>query len=360
MKNVKYAVLGAGNGGQCISAYLKLMGYQVSLYDRYEDVIKPLKQKGGIELKGVSLNGFAEIENISTNIKQAVLGADVILVVLPAFAHEYIAERLACELVGGQTVILCPGSTGGVLEFKRVLKEKNCTADIKLAETNSLFYAARLEEPGVAVIGGIKKVMPIAAFPSSDAGEIIDLLKEPYPQLVKEENVLVSDMSNNNAIIHPFPVMLNTGWVEETKGGFKFYYDGISRTLGRMIETLDAEKMEICKALGIKVKDVKESMSAYYGAAGDTMYEIVRNVKGYAIVNAPPKLDTRLLTEDIPMGLVPMTELAKLVNVKTPTMDLAIDLASVLLERDFRAEGRTLERLGINGMSKADLLEYIG
>lgn len=359
MKDVKYAVLGAGNGGQCIAAYLKLMGYEVSLYDRYEDVVKPLIQKGGIELKGASLNGFAEIENISASIKQAVEGADVILVVVPAFAHEYIAENLAPELVDGQTVILCPGSTGGVLEFKRVLKEKNCTADIKLAETNSLFYAARLEKPGVAVIGGIKEIMPIAALPTSDTDEIIELLKEPYPQLVKEQNVLTSDMSNNNAIIHPFPVMLNTGWLEETKGGFKFYYDGVSRTIGRMIEALDAEKMEICKALGIKVKDVKESMFEYYGVSGDTMYEIVRNVKGYAIVNAPPKLDTRLLTEDVPMGLVPMTELAKLVNVKTPVMDLAIDLASALLERDFRAEGRTLEKMGISGMSKEDLLEYV-
>lgn len=359
MKDVKYAVLGAGNGGQCIAAYLKLMGYEVSLYDRYEDVVKPLKEKGGIELKGASLNGFAEIENISTSIKQAVEGMDVILVVLPAFAHEYIAENLASELVDGQTVILCPGSTGGVLEFKRVLKEKNCIADIKLAETNSLFYAARLEKPGVAVIGGIKKVMPIAALPTSDTDEIIELLKEPYPQLVKEQNVLSSDMSNNNAIIHPYPVMLNTGWVEETKGGFKFYYDGISRTIGRMVEALDAERIEICKALGIKVKDIKESMYEYYSASGDTMYEIVRNVKGYAIVNAPPKLDTRLLTEDIPMGLVPMTEIAKLVNVKTPIMDLAIDLASALLERDFRAEGRTLERMGISGMNKEDLLEYV-
>lgn len=242
---------------------------------------------------------------------------------------------------------------------KRVLKEKNCTADIKLAETNSLFYAARLEKPGVAVIGGIKKVMPIAALPTSDTDEIIELLKEPYPQLVREQNVLSSDMSNNNAIIHPYPVMLNTGWVEETKGGFKFYYDGISRTIGRMVEALDAERIEICKALGIKVKDIKESMFEYYSASGDTMYEIVRNVKGYAIVNAPPKLDTRLLTEDIPMGLVPMTEIAKLVNVKTPVMDLAIDLASALLERDFRAEGRTLEKMGISGMSKEDLLEYV-
>ncbi len=39
MEKTKYAVLGAGNGGQCISAYLTLKGYEVSLYDRFETLL---------------------------------------------------------------------------------------------------------------------------------------------------------------------------------------------------------------------------------------------------------------------------------------------------------------------------------
>jgi len=359
MKKVNYAVLGAGNGGQCVSAYLKLKGYEVSLYDRYESVIEPIKEKGGIDLKGVSLNGFARIDNITTDIKQAVEGADVILVVLPAFAHEYIAEILSPILKDGQIVVLCPGSTGGVLEFKRVLKGKNCNSNIKLAETNSLFYACRVVAPGDAVIGGIKGIMPIAALPSSDADEIIDIMRDPYPQLVKEENVLVSDMSNMNAVIHPLPVLLNTGWIEATNGNFKYYYDGITPTIGKLIEGIDSERMEICRALGIKVKSFKESMYAYYRAQGESICEMVRNVDAYKIVNAPGKIESRLLTEDVPMGLVPMTELAKLVKVKTPLMDMTIELASTLLERDLKADGRTLEKLGIKGMDREGLLNYI-
>lgn len=360
MEKIKYAVLGAGNGGQCIAAYLKLKGYETSLYDRYEGVIEPIRKKGGIELKGVSLNGFARIDNITTSIKQAVEDADVILVVLPAFAHEYIAENLAPELRDGQAVVLCPGSTGGVLAFNRVLKEKNCTARVKLAETNSLFYAARVEAPGIGVISGIKKIMPLAALPSSDADEIISLLSEPYPQLVKEENILVSDMSNMNAVIHPLPVLLNTGWIEATKGNFKYYYDSITPSIAGLIEKLDAERMEICRALGIKAKDIRESLHTYYDTSGDSLHEIVRNVKAYAIVNAPEKIEMRFLTEDVPMGLVPMSELAKIVDVKTPVMDMTVDLASMLLGRDLRKEGRTLEKLGINGMDKESLLNYIG
>ncbi|NLN47711.1 MAG: hypothetical protein GX154_01130 [Clostridiales bacterium] len=353
----KYAVLGAGHGGHCISAYLSLMGYEVSLYDRYTSVIEPIKEKGFIELKGVSLTGNAKIDCITTDIEEAVEGKNIILVVVPANAHEYIAENIAPVLKNGQTVILCPGSTGGVLEFLRVLKEKNCNADIKIAQTNSLFYACRAEEPGIAFIGGVKKVLPIAAYPSSDTKEVMELLKEPYPQLIEEENILVSDFSNLNAIIHPLPVLLNTGWIEATKGDFKYYYDSITPSIGDMIEKLDMERMKVCEALGIKVKTVKESLYQYYGAEGDTLYETVRNVDAYASIKAPGSLKSRLLSEDIPMGLVPMSAFAKMVGVETPIMDLTIELASYLLNIDFKIEGRNLSKLGIENLTKEELLK---
>ncbi|WHH60460.1 NAD/NADP-dependent octopine/nopaline dehydrogenase family protein [Petroclostridium sp. X23] len=359
MRKLNYAVLGAGNGGQCVSAYLKLRGYQVSLYDRYEHVIEPIKTRGGIALKGVSLNGFAKIDIITTDLKEAVENADVILVVLPAFAHEYIAENLSSILHNDQVIVLCPGSTGGALEFRRVLNDKKCNCSIKLAETNSLFYASRIDASGTAVIGGVKEVMPIAALPSSDVDEIIDIMHEAYPQLVKEENVLTSDMSNMNAVVHPLPVILNTGWIEATGGSFKYYYDGITPTIGNLVEKTDTERMEICRALGIKVKSIKDSMYTYYKAQGDSLCKMFKNISAYEIVNAPEKVESRLLTEDVPMGLVPMTELAKLVNVKTPIMDMTIDLASTLLNRDFRSNGRTLEKLGISGMDRESLLKYI-
>lgn len=359
MSKSKYAILGAGNGGQCISAYLSLKGYEVSLYDRYDSVINSIKEKGSIELKGVSLKGYSKINCITTNIEEAVDGRDIILVVVPAYAHEYIADNLASILKDGQVIVLCPGSTGGVLEFKRVLKERNCTADIKIAQTSSLFYACRTEAPCVGFIGGIKKVLPIAALPASDTKEIIELLSDTYPQLVEDDNILVSDMSNLNAVIHPIPVLLNTGWIEATNGDFKYYYDSITPSIGELIEKLDLERMEICNAMGIKVKTIKEGLYAYYGATGETLHEAVRNVEAYASIKAPASLQTRLLLEDIPMGLVPMSEFGRMLNVETPIMDMVIGLASYLLNRNFRAEGRNLRKLGIGSMNRKELLDWL-
>jgi opine dehydrogenase len=98
---------------------------------------------------------------------------------------------------------------------------------------------------------------------------------------------------------------------------------------------------------------------AYYEAIGESLYETVRNVDAYASIKAPSTLQTRMLLEDIPMGLVPMSELGRMLKVETPIMDMMIGLASYLLQVDFRAEGRNLKRLGIEHMGKEELLGYI-
>lgn len=358
MGKIKFAVLGGGNGGQAMSAYLTLKGYKVNLYERYENVIAPLIEKGSIELQGASLHGIAKINRITTDLIEAVDGTDVIFVVLPATAHSYVANLLSPVLRDGQVIVIVPGSTGGVLEFKKILSNKGCTADIKIAETTSLFYACRAEN-GVANISGLKKVMPIASMPSSDVDYIIDLLKDVYPQLIREKNVLSSSFNNLNSVLHPVAVLLSTAWIEATGGDFRFYYDSITPSIGKLIERVDAERVLVGKAFGVNVKSVMESLETYYGASGDNVYEMVRDVKGYEPIKSPPSLNSRLITEDIPMGLVPLSEFAKLVEVETPIMNLMIDLASQLLDRDFREEGRTLISLGLENMSAEDLIEYV-
>ncbi|MEL7648708.1 MAG: NAD/NADP octopine/nopaline dehydrogenase family protein [Sedimentibacter sp.] len=358
MKKLKFAVLGAGNGGQSISAYLTLKGYDVKLYDKYDEVVAPLIEKGNIELRGVSLNGNAVISVITTDISKAVEDTDIILVTVPSNAHSFIANELAPVLKDGQVIVLCPGSTGGALEFKKILNYKNCSADYKLAETTSLFYACRAKE-GVANISGVKNILPIASLPSSDVDYIINLLDDVYPQLVKEENVIASSLNNLNAILHPIAVLLSTSWIEATGGNFKFYYDSITPSVGKLIERMDAERMSIGKALNVHVKSAADSLKTYYSATGDSIYDMVRTVKAYEPISAPPSLNSRLLFEDIPMGLVPMVELAKLVSVNVPTMNLIIDLASQVLEKDFREEGRSLERLGISNMNIDELNKYV-
>ena len=102
----------------------------------------------------------------TTDVGEAVTAGDILFVVVPAFAHEWIAEQIAPHLKDGQMVVLTPGYFGGTLLFRKVLQEKGLEARVILAEATSLPYATRIIGPAQVGIKGIKKEAPASGTPS--------------------------------------------------------------------------------------------------------------------------------------------------------------------------------------------------
>ncbi len=107
----KIAVLGAGNGGCAAAADLTLRGYEVRLFSRSESTIARLAKRGEIELIEDGVKKSAAPHFMSPHLPAVVQGADLIVVVAPAVAHEYLARNLASHLTDGQRVLLNPGHT---------------------------------------------------------------------------------------------------------------------------------------------------------------------------------------------------------------------------------------------------------
>jgi len=103
----------------------------------------------------------------------------------------------------------------------------------------------------------------------------------------------------------------------------------------------------------------REWLYIAYDAAGRTLFEAMRNNRGYDGIKAPKTVYTRYITEDIPMSLVPIAELGKLGGVETPTIDSIILLGSLLHETDYRAQGRNVETMGLSNMSLKDIRNFI-
>ena len=61
----------------------------------------------------------------------------------------------------------------------------------------------------------------------------------------------------------------------------------------------------------------------------------------------------------MPYGHLVYSELGRLAGVKTPTIDHIIHLVSIILDRDFRAEGLTLERMGFGGITRDRFLRIL-
>ncbi len=77
---------------------------------------------------------------------------------------------------------------------------------------------------------------------------------------------------------------------------------------------------------------------------------------GFLGIAAQSQLDHRYLTEDVGYSLVFLTDLAARLGVPTPVMDAVIAIASVVLARDFRGEGRrTMTTLGLDDLSPEQL-----
>ena len=78
---------------------------------------------------------------------------------------------------------------------------------------------------------------------------------------------------------------------------------------------------------------------------------------GFRGIKAPTRIDSRYLTEDVGYSLVFFTDLARRLAVPTPTMDAIIEITSVVLARDLRAEGaRTMSSLGLDDLTAEQLL----
>ena len=155
-------------------------------------------------------------------------------------------------------------------------------------------------------------------------------------------------------ILHCAPLLLNTGWTENNKSTYCYYYDGITKSIANFLEKLDNERILISKKLQFEVESTKLWLIRTYNVNGSNLYECIQNNISYKTIDAPKSIFHRYILEDVPYGLVPLESLGKILNINLPYTSLVIDLASCLLEIDFRKEGRNKDFL------TDDLLSIIG
>lgn len=352
-------ILGAGSGGQALAAVSAKAGHRVVLYDRYEQVIAPILERGGIEIQAGDVQGLARLEGVTTDCKEALSERGIVFVVLPAFAHAFIAENIAPLLRPNDVIVLVPGSTGGALEFRSLLREHGAPSKVTVGETNTLMYACRITGPAQVSIYGVKQSLRVAALPSIETAALLERVREICSQAKADANVLSTSLGNLNPVFHVYPTLANIGWIEVAGGGFRFYHEGVSDSVAKLVEAVDRERLRICNSLGVATLSALEWQNECYGVSGKTIPEALRANPAYREVRAPNSVQTRLLTEDIPMGFVPMAEFAKITGITTPFMDCAILLASEILGQDLRAIGRNLRTMGLAGMSKDELLAFV-
>ena len=341
------AVLGGGNAAHAATANFTLKGYDVRMFEdaQFASNMTKVFDEKEIKMTGVLGEGTAKISVVTSDIKEAIDGVELIILAVPAFAHKFYAELLSEHLKEGQIVFVFAGTMGSLVLWNE-LKRKGREKGVIIAEAYTSAYDARLSAPGEVTVLGIHDPLKTGVMPGKETEKAIAVLKEFFP-VTASESVVDSGLYSLNPVVHTPGCIMNAGRIEYAKGEFWFYKEGITPCVGRVTEALDEERMNIIKKLGYKAVSVTESLNAK-GSSQKNIYEAITGNPNFAKIKGPDSVKNRYFTEDIPFGIVPWALLGKMFGVKTPVMESIITIGNLIMEQDSYETGRKLSDMGIS------------
>lgn len=349
MHLMKITIVGSGNGGCAMAAFLAKRGFDVSILKlgsvMHTENFKVLRDQNKIVLSGIEGEGEFEFDQVSNDPACVIPHADLILVIYVSNYHKMVAERICPYLHEKQTVVLNPGYLGSML-FRKEMQRLGNNSQPLSAEFETLPFSSRILEPGKVWISSRNVRHPFATYPVSRTNEFIDKFASVLGECVPRQNLLEVALHNPNLIIHTIGVLMNVSLVENEEKPFAMYRDGFSKSGWNLVFKLDEEKMDVLEKIGAPripyfdefrlrtfVEDVPDPFAAFKHYASEAP-------------DGPFSVDHRYVTEDLPMGLGLLHSLGKLTNVPTPICDSLIHIANALLpNHDFWSEIRTVESL---------------
>jgi opine dehydrogenase len=364
----KVAILGAGNGGLTLAAHLGHDGHEVRIFEfpDFASNLEGISEQGGINISGVEKQGLGKVTLATTQIEEALAGAEVVINPVPATAFRAFARAAGPHLEDGQIIIVM-GKGGGSITWRQILKEEGVTTEVVVGETNTLLHGCRRIGPAEVTVFGIIQENVLSAFPGKDTDIAREALGALFPSrdLRRAPNLFESVLLDFNAITHTGPMICNAARIDSGFHKDEFHLFGRDENppaVCNIIEAIDRERMALSHALGIDAVglEVEHTRNKYNpGHAGDEvlpMYESMHTEKLEG-VPGPYSLKARHLSEDVPYGLVTWASLGQMIGVPTPASDAIITLASILNAEDYWAMGRTMETMGIDPSWSIDRLK---
>lgn len=355
---MKVTVIGAGNSGLAMAAHISQGGHQVTLWNRTRSSIAKLIDHPVIHCDGV-ISGYIPFHRATADIQIALEDPDLVLITTPAYAHKDLAELIARNIDKETLILLNPGRTFGALEFRMIYERYNQKHPQVIAEAQTIIYTCRRTGADAVHVVALKSGVLLSTFNAAENAGIIAKLPDCIRDFfIPADSMIETSIGNVGMILHCAPLLLNAGWTENETNIYKYYYDGITPTISAFLEKLDHERVGVSRILNHPVETTREWLKRTYHIEGDTLYQCLQNNEAYKKIDAPQTMQHRYIMEDVPCGLVPLEAVGQNHGLGMCSTTLIIDLASKLMEIDFRKTGRNLESLGL-GQGKQCLNDFM-
>ena len=390
----KITVCGGGNGAQTLVPIAgHNLGCPVDIYAPFADEAERLRvgvaAHGGIEITGVG-QPQAQPRRIIADPAEVIPGSDVVVLVLPAFAHESTLRQIVPFLDEGALVGAMPARGGFDYCAAQILAERD-RHDVELFGLQTLPWACRIREYGRVVhVLGVKNVVDAASRPAAPPSspptfggkegglQLAPLLERMLGLPIgAAANMLALTLANTGQLIHPGIMYgLFADWDGTPFGAddVPLFYHSLSeegaQTLAGLSDDVQAIRARLEPALDLSaVRPLKAWLLRSYGDAiadPSSLHSAFVTNRAYAGLKAPvreispgqfvPDFHARYLAEDVPFGLAVSRAIARLGGVETPTMDEVIAWAGAQLGKDYlgrdAGEARIPQKYGLGDLEQ--------
>jgi opine dehydrogenase len=257
----------------------------------------------------------------------ALSGADVAVIAVPANGHRFMMEAIAPHLAPGVPVLVIAAASLSPTLLARLTAGRNPVAGLGTTP-----LTARTDGDGVRVLTirarvGITGGAPMIRLAEALWGE---------GRFDEAEGLVAAALSNINPIAHLAIALCNVTRIERRETWPQ--YLNMTPAVCRLIEGLDAERLALAKAHGVRVPTAEEHFARSYGTAAQGLAAIAAEI--HARRGGPPgpiDMTTRYITEDVPFGLVFYQWLAGHKGVAMPLTEASVALASAVWGMDLAA-----------------------
>ena len=395
LKDCPIAVLGGGAVGKTLAADCKLAGREVRLYSRSPKSIQNVERTGilldGIQrnLYGFERSGRAFLDVVTNDMAEAVSGAKLILISVPALAHEDYLRKLVPLLEDGMIIHTFPDNYASLL-LRKLMREAGCTKDVVVGGWSSAPYGTRIEKVAgfwTNHVGVKYRAISLrgACLPMTDIVTFMDSVKylPCMDSVTKGDGPVAGDtmldigFSNVNPVIHVPASLLGVSSMENWEvygnapGSYSMYSHGLCPSICRTQYQFYKEECAIADAIGIKYPEYEYEQffsrrsiltAEYMGldASGKDNVVFPLDKPCDEGNTGPDNINHRYITEDIPVGCKIYSELGRKFGVPTPVIDSMIVIGSAFHETDLRATSKySLDYLGIGEMTLPELRDYL-
>jgi opine dehydrogenase len=351
---MKVGILGCGGIGLASAAFMASRGHEVTVWsprglgaDALRD--QPLQANGVIE--------STVRVGVAQSAAELAAGADVLLVAVPLNGHRPVMDALLPHLRAGQMVIVSSmGSLSSLYLYEAALARG---ARISVASFGTTVLTARRQGPAEVRVMTLRTSLGVSCLPRSDQQRALKTCVALFGErFTDDENSLATALTNINPVAHGPLALFNWTRIERAENWPQYHF--MTPRVAAVIEQLDAERLAVAGAFGLRVRTIERHFAQSFDTASERLADIAAEL--HAKRGGPPgptDVGTRFLSEDVPYGLVFTLALSHVAQIPAPATEATAAMAGLVVGADFAAANDLIYALRLPAESVDGLLARV-